>query len=34
MARWWRPDGPDSAETIASDYVKLIIRGFLPDSTK
>lgn len=31
MARWWRPDGPDSAETIASDYVKLIIRGFLPD---
>lgn len=34
MARWWRPDGPDSAETIASDYVKLIIRGFLPGSTK
>ena len=32
MARWWRPDGPDSAETIASDYVKLIIRGFLPDA--
>ena len=31
MARWWRPDGPDSAEKIASDYVKLIIRGFLPD---
>lgn len=33
MARWWRPDGPDTAETIASDYVKLIIRGFLPDPT-
>jgi AcrR family transcriptional regulator len=31
MARWWRPDGPDSAETIASEYVRLIIRGFLPD---
>ena len=31
MARWWRPDGPDSAETIASSYVELIIRGFLPD---
>lgn len=31
MARWWRPDGADSAEKIASDYVKLIIRGFLPD---
>jgi AcrR family transcriptional regulator len=31
MARWWRPDGPDSAETIASDYVKLILRGFLPE---
>ncbi len=30
MARWWRPDGPDSAETIASNYVTLIIRGFLP----
>lgn len=31
MARWWRPNGPDSAEKIASDYVQLIIRGFLPD---
>lgn len=31
MARWWRPDGPDSAEKIASEYVRLIIRGFLPD---
>jgi AcrR family transcriptional regulator len=31
MARWWRADGPDTAETIASEYVKLIIRGFLPD---
>ena len=30
MARWWRPDGPESAEKIASDYVHLIIRGFLP----
>jgi AcrR family transcriptional regulator len=30
MARWWRADGPDSAEKIASDYVHLIIRGFLP----
>lgn len=30
MARWWRPNGPDSAEKIASDYVRLIIRGFLP----
>ena len=30
MARWWRPDGPDSAEKIASDYVHLIIQGFLP----
>jgi TetR/AcrR family transcriptional regulator, cholesterol catabolism regulator len=30
MARWWRPDGPDPAEKIASDYVQLIIRGFLP----
>ena len=34
MARWWRPDGPDRAETIASDYVKLIIRGFLPDKAE
>lgn len=32
MARWWRPNGPDSAQKIASDYVQLIIRGFLPDS--
>lgn len=31
MARWWRPEGPDSAEKIAADYVQLIIRGFLPD---
>lgn len=31
MARWWRPNGPDPAEKIASDYVQLIIRGFLPD---
>ena len=30
MARWWRPDGP-TRETIASEYVRLIIRGFLPD---
>lgn len=30
MARWWRPDGPETAETIASNYVDLIIRGFLP----
>jgi AcrR family transcriptional regulator len=30
MARWWRPDGPETAEKIASDYVHLIIRGFLP----
>jgi len=30
MARWWRPDGPDSAEKTASDYVHLIIQGFLP----
>lgn len=30
MARWWRADGADSAEKIASDYVHLIIRGFLP----
>ncbi len=30
MARWWRPDGPASAEKIASDYVHLIIQGFLP----
>lgn len=31
MARWWRPSGPDTAETIASNYVKLFIRGFLPE---
>lgn len=31
MARWWHPNGPETAETIASNYVKLIIRGFLPD---
>lgn len=31
MARWWRPNGPESAETIASNYVELIIRGFLPE---
>lgn len=30
MARWWRPNGPETAETIASNYVDLIIRGFLP----
>lgn len=30
MARWWRPNGPETAESIASNYVKLIIRGFLP----
>lgn len=30
MARWWRPGGPDPAEKIAADYVRLIIRGFLP----
>lgn len=30
MARWWRADGADSAEKIASDYVHLIIAGFLP----
>lgn len=30
MARWWRADGADSAEKIASDYVHLIIGGFLP----
>jgi AcrR family transcriptional regulator len=31
MARWWKPDGPQSAEEIASAYAALIIRGFLPD---
>lgn len=31
MARWWRPNGPETAETIASNYIGLIIRGFLPD---
>ncbi len=31
MARWWRADGPDSAETIATEYVRLIIRGFRPE---
>lgn len=30
MARWWRPNGPSSAEEIASSYVRLIIQGFLP----
>jgi AcrR family transcriptional regulator len=34
MARWWRPEGPDPAEAIASDYVRLIIRGFLPDKAE
>lgn len=34
MARWWRPEGPDPAEKIASDYVRLIIRGFLPDTVR
>lgn len=28
MARWWRPDGPNSAEEVASDYVSLLIAGF------
>jgi AcrR family transcriptional regulator len=31
MARWWRPDGPQSAEDVASDYVNLLIAGFRAD---
>jgi AcrR family transcriptional regulator len=31
MARWWKPDGSESAEEIASSYATLIIRGFLPE---
>ena len=30
MARWWRPEGPQTAEELASDYVDLLIAGFRP----
>lgn len=31
MARWWRPEGPQTAEEMASDYVRLLIAGFRRD---
>ncbi|VVT00923.1 TetR/AcrR family transcriptional regulator [Hoeflea sp. EC-HK425] len=31
MARWWRPEGPQSAQQLASDYVHLLIAGFRSD---